>query len=517
MPPANVGFCDRCRRRVPVSHQQREGKVYLVKDCPDCGTTEALISSNAALWQRKRDLYKYQPTGAGCEMQCRECTHQHHPRMVFVEVTNRCNMNCPICIANIPTMGFRFDPPLAYFEKVLAEVARMEPPPVVHLFGGEPTVREDLFDIIDIAHRHGLRVHVNTNGLRLEDEEYCKALVEKDVAVLFSCDGRDPEIDRKLRGVPSACARRLKGLDNLKKHSRKRWNIIMCCVARHINDQHIADLFQFCHDHTNHIKGLYFIPLTETWEPGAFEADVSTTIEDVQEIVDDAFPDDAVEYLSLGLQHHLNRVLSFLGVGARQTFPNIHPNCEAGTHFFSDGTRYRPLSYFLKRPLEDVAAEAIRRAQKIDPKLAKLDPGDPAQRRRGQRIVLTAFAGLLLKAPYFKRIIKGSRWLGLARILGGLLLGKSLKEQLRKHTWLRDGLASIILPFEEHHSLESERLYKCGAGFAFEDPVTGRVGTIPVCTWTLYKDDIMRGITAKYGTASGDKAASPAAAAQELS
>ena len=44
----NVGICETCRKRIPTRHEIREGKVYICKDCPDCGLTEALISSDAA-------------------------------------------------------------------------------------------------------------------------------------------------------------------------------------------------------------------------------------------------------------------------------------------------------------------------------------------------------------------------------------------------------------------------------------------------------------------------------------
>ncbi|NQU74865.1 MAG: radical SAM protein, partial [Planctomycetes bacterium] len=60
-------------------------------------------------------------------------------------------MNCPICMANIPGMGYEFHPPLRYFERVLDGVAEMDPQPVVHLFGGEPTVRQDMFEIVTMA------------------------------------------------------------------------------------------------------------------------------------------------------------------------------------------------------------------------------------------------------------------------------------------------------------------------------------------------------------------------------
>ncbi|MHC4592241.1 MAG: hypothetical protein ACYS8L_06045, partial [Planctomycetota bacterium] len=119
MAPQNQGVCGNCRATVPVQHVKRGGQVFLQKDCPDCGITEALISTDAHDWQQKRDVWHYDKAPLmQCLLNCRTCRYSHRPKMVFVDVTNRCNMNCPICIANIPAMGFKFEPPLEYFDKV---------------------------------------------------------------------------------------------------------------------------------------------------------------------------------------------------------------------------------------------------------------------------------------------------------------------------------------------------------------------------------------------------------------
>ena len=499
----NYGVCDRCGERVPADHAIRDGKVYLHKECPDCGSTEALVSSDAAAWQHKRDVYDYKPEEARtCRLNCTGCGKKHTYRMVFVDVTNRCNMNCPICITNMPEMGFDFHPPLAYFEKLFTHFASMDPMPVLHLFGGEPTVHENLFEIIDAALDRGLRVHVNTNGLRFEDEDFCRRVCEKEVSVLFSFDGSDPAIYDRLRRVPSVAARKLKGLENLRKHSRRRQNILMCVVARRVNDQHMASLFDLCHEHSSHVKGLYFLPLTETWDEGKFETDITTTIEDVEQIVDEAFPsDEKVTYLSLGVQARVASALAVFGAGARQTFAQIHPNCESATRFYSDGERYRPINFYLKRPLDDIAAEMVRRVGAIEAKLAKLDATRAIDRFRGRWTVLRALGPLVYRAADLRRMFKGHPWLTIPRLLGGLLLGRSLDDQFRKHSRLRERLDSIILPFEESHSLESERLERCAAAFGFEDPETGEVRMVPGCSWPLYNKEILRALAAKHGTA----------------
>ena len=123
----------------------------------------------------------------------------------WLHITNRCNMNCPICIANIPSMGFEFNPPLSYFEKVLKTLSEMDPKPwAVNLFGGEPTVRDDMFEIVEIGQRYGLDMRLVTNGLKLADEEYCRKICDAGLHVLLAFDGKDPKIYERLRKSPDA-------------------------------------------------------------------------------------------------------------------------------------------------------------------------------------------------------------------------------------------------------------------------------------------------------------------------
>ena len=101
----------------------------------------------------------------------------------------------------------------------------------------------------------------------------------------------------------------------------------------------------------------------------------------------------------------------------------------------------------------------------------------------------------------FKAIVKGSRLLTAIRILGGLIAGKRLKVLLRKYTNTHAVLLMIVLPFEEPHSVESARLHRCFSGFAFEDPDTNEVKTIPTCTWSMYRKTIQQEIAEKYKSA----------------
>jgi uncharacterized radical SAM superfamily Fe-S cluster-containing enzyme len=497
MPGVNYGLCDHCGGRVPAGHVTRDGKAYLTKDCPDCGRTESLISSFADRWQHKRDIYHYDPDEVlSCSLDCAACGKDHHPRIVFVDVTNRCNLDCPICLANVPGMGFVFNPPLDYFEKIFDALGSWDPKPRIELFGGEPTVREDLFEIIETARARKLPVSVVTNSIRLANEEYCKKICEAKVDLLLAFDGRDPEVYQRMRGSTSAYDKKLKALDNVKRYSKRRHTVV-CTLARGLNDHVMKDHFEFLHGYRSIIRRLFFIPLAELWDEDNYEAKVRTTPEDVEEILDDAFGEEKLEFVPIGLFGFIEAAYAFFGK-SRVRFSTVHPNCESGAFLVSDGERYHPISVFLKRPLADVASDFVLRAQKINPRLAKLDPKKRLDRLRGKLLAVRAFAPLLFGALDFKKVMIGSRLLGTLRILGGAMLGKSFSDLVRKHTHIKDTVDITILPFEEPHSLESARLERCSAAFAYVDPDTNAVGTIPFCTWCLYRKQIFRKIADRY-------------------
>ena len=134
------------------AHTIRDGKVYLTKDCPACGITEALISSNAEVWQRKRERLgiRFAKRPATVTFSAARAIPTMIPAIVFIETTNRCNMQCPMCIASVQ-IGTDYHPPLEYFDKMFKKLATFKIKPFVELYGGEPTVRDDLLEIIKMA------------------------------------------------------------------------------------------------------------------------------------------------------------------------------------------------------------------------------------------------------------------------------------------------------------------------------------------------------------------------------
>jgi len=498
----NLGLCNTCKARVPAEFHFRDGQVWIEKHCPDCGPNESLVSSDAAVWQAKRELWDGVPTEpVDCTLNCDNCKVDHKPNMVFLDVTNRCNMNCPICIATIRGMGFDFNPPLEYFDKIFAEISKMHPKPVVQLFGGEPTVRDDLLEIIRIARGYGLKPHVTTNGVRLADEEYCRKLCEARVPVRLGFDGRHPDIYERLRNNRPAFAKKMKALENLQKFSRRKHTIISC-AAWGINDQYMADLIQYVHDNRDLFSDLGVIPLTENWEEGEFDAAVHTTMEDVEKMLAQAVPGGKVEFIPAGMTYYLRQPRSFFRKNPRSEvllLAGVHPNCESFTILVSDGKTYHGLGHYLKRPLTEAMKELAGLCKKIEPKLSALDRNKFFQRLRGQLICIRTFWSWMNKTVDFHAVAGGNP------VIQGIkfLFKRAFTDKYSKGRRPRSTLRLGVLPFEEQHSVDAARMESCKAVFAYEDTDDGKVKTIPACLWYPYRNALLEKLSQKYGAVTG--------------
>ncbi len=498
----NVGLCNTCRARVPADFLERAGQIFIRKECPTCGPSESLVSTDAAAWQAKRELWQYVPSErVRCGLHCDHCRLPHEPTIVFVDVTNRCNMYCPICIANVRGMGFDFHPPLVYFDKLFAELGRLDPVPMVELFGGEPTVRDDLVDIVNLGRAHGLKPRIVTNGLRLADEDYCRKLCEAKVRVRLAFDGRQPEIYQRLRRNPAACEKKLKALENLKKYSRRK-HALICCAARDINERHLGDLIDLCHEYVDHISELGLIPLTENWQPGEFESVERTTPEDVEQMIRRSVRGGDVEFVPAGIVHGSRKARAFFKSKSRSEMlmlGGVHPNCESMTLLVSDGEHYRSINRVLKMPLRELARELLAQSRRIEAALDRLNPRKRLDRLRGQFLVIVTYTPLVVRSVVLTPIFKGHPLLGPLRILWGLARGCRWRDLLHAHTNPLRVLRIAVLPFEEYHSIDAARLENCKASFAYEDVTDGRMRLIPACTWYLYRNERLKQISEKYG------------------
>ena len=105
---------------------------------------------------------------------------------IFVDITHRCNMECANCYVpnrEIPDMDK---------EKFYEVLRRLPSKTEIRLIGGEPTVRTDLFEIIEKIKEYGHRSTMQTNGLMLARPGYARDLVNAGMrSIYISMNGAD--------------------------------------------------------------------------------------------------------------------------------------------------------------------------------------------------------------------------------------------------------------------------------------------------------------------------------------
>ena len=524
----NKSFCGSCHELVPTRRVERDGKVYLAKDCPACGTSEVLVSNDAArhFLKRKLDPGTEHPTCPN--VQCQACKVHRPPRYAFIDLTNRCNMNCPMCVDSVGGHGFVYDPPIEHFRTIFEHLAQFDPKPTLALFGGEPTVRSDLIEIIEMARSYGFNTRVLTNAIKLADPDYCARLVGTHAHLLISYDGGNREAYAQMRGSDKFFDKKQQAIANIAKLPRGRISYVSC-LAWGMNDDRLPELLEFCHGQHPKLHGIYLMPLVATWDTEEFDYKPRRmTTEDVEQLLADCFPDYDVQFIPLGVASEITTLTSLFD---RDPFPyyGTHPNCESLYVLISDGEKYLPLDHFLRTTLPGMAEVFLQLEAKLRDRQKRWETSAVGRALNAVGLKRLAFKTLamggvlwrLLRYVRFSRMVKGwgpaKLYHTAAFLFNKVVLRKKSREARRKHLNVVDALRVVILPLEDDPILETERLERCPSTHVTYNPKTGEFKYIPVCSWRLHNKQVLSEIAAAYaemdGEAEPEAAQAPAATA----
>lgn len=264
-------LCPVCMKTIKAEKIVENDDVFIVKTCPDHGTWKVKIWSGAEHYKYLYEFAAVPKTPVkfavhdikDCPHECGLCDkHLQHSCLNVIEVTNHCNLNCPICFATANGCGYDFHPSIETIRGMFKTVVDyVKSPRCIQLSGGEPTVRDDLPEIVRIAKEMGIEhVEVNTNALRIaSDMDYLKKLKEAGVDDFYmQFDGISDEIYLKTRGKP---------LFEIKKQAIKNCEEIgigitlVVTVSPDINLGNVGEIINFASEHVPTVKGVHFQPI----------------------------------------------------------------------------------------------------------------------------------------------------------------------------------------------------------------------------------------------------------------
>jgi hypothetical protein len=292
---AEQGDWRRIEARIWVDHSTNE--IWMTKHCERHGDFQDLISTDASEYLRAEGFVQ-KGTGiqnpisysvGDCPSRCGLCfEHESKTVLAIIDVTNRCNMRCPVCFANAGTAGYVYEPSIDQIDRMLETATRVNFPKGIHalqLSGGEPTVRDDLPDIIRLVKRHGINhIEINTNGLKVGDPKtgaaYLQDLKDAGISTLYlqfdgltpgprmvsrvpdsGSEGRSMAEQGKRRLAEYYTGRQLNVVNNARKVGFESI-VLVVTLQRGVNDDQMGDILSYAGKNSDVIRCVNFQPVS---------------------------------------------------------------------------------------------------------------------------------------------------------------------------------------------------------------------------------------------------------------
>jgi len=169
------------------------------------------------------------------------------PELIILDLTHRCNLLCNIC-------EIRKDKPIREFSlkeanDIIKQAAEWQVKDFA-LSGGEPLMREDIFEILDFVAKNRFHIGILTNGVILNDAMVKKLLpylAEGFLSLSISLDALTPEIHDEIRGIKGSFERTAQAFKNLselkKKYPKINFNSISIILNENLEE--LLDLAVF--------------------------------------------------------------------------------------------------------------------------------------------------------------------------------------------------------------------------------------------------------------------------------
>ncbi|MFP3871706.1 MAG: tetraether lipid synthase Tes [Candidatus Aenigmatarchaeota archaeon] len=499
LPKKTVSLCPECKEKIPAEIKEKDGKVVMEKDCDEHGHFESLVWSDVDLYL-KAEVFAYDGKGVdnpyyedatSCPENCGLCNlHKSHTCLANIDLTNRCNMNCPICFANANKQGYVYQP--SYEEVVdMLKTLRAEEPvptPAVQFSGGEPTVYPNFFEVIEKASELGFsQIQVATNGIKLaNDEDFARKCEEAGLhTVYLQFDGLKEEIYIKARGRKMLDVKK-KAIENTRKTKPNPLSTVLVpTIVKTVNDDQVGPILDFAIKNRDVVRGVNYQPVAFTGRIEKEERvkqrytlpDLAKGLEEQTGYLskDDFYPVPFVTPIS--------QMVSVIKDEPQVAFTS-HPHCGLASYLvIADNGEVRPITDFVD--VEGLMAEMKKKADEWDTFLKKtaVKIGRKLKTEKGKdKSMVKNFK------KYFGDYLKEEELPGgltLTEIMKSILT-EGDKDSVGKFAWRTLFVGGMH--FQDDYNYDIERVKRCVIHYATPD---GRI--IPFCAYNggpTYREEV---------------------------
>ena len=361
LPKTTRSLCPDCTTLIDARIFEEDGKVIMEKHCPDHGDFRDIIYSDARLYLKmeewsfgdNRGLENPAVTDAArCPDDCGLCNlHTSHTALANVDLTNRCNLTCPVCFANANAAGYIYEPDFETVRKMLQALRDERPSPcrIVQFSGGEPTIYPRFLDVLRMAKEMGFsHLQAATNGLKFTDLEFAQQAKEAGLHTLYlQFDGVCDDVYRRTRGQ-DLWEKKLQCIENVRKAGLKI--VFVPTIVKGLNENQIGDIIRLALEYVDCTSGISFQPVAFTGRIARHELLAKRfTLSDFAHAVQQqtGIADPYQDWFPLSCVTPFSKLLGALR-GAETTTLSCHPHCSMGTYLFVDQNRKAtPVTQFM--------------------------------------------------------------------------------------------------------------------------------------------------------------------------
>ena len=373
------------------------------------------------------------------------------------------------CFFYAERAGYVYEPSIEEIRRMVRVLRSMRPVAgnSVQLTGGEPTLRDDLPEIIKMIREEGVdHVMLNTNGIRLaNDFEYYRRVKEAGVSNLYlSMDGVTPETNPKnYWEIP-------KILENARKLNDGI--VFVPTVIKTVNDHELGDIVRFGFENVDVVRAVNFQPVSLTGmmprkERERFRITIPDCIHLIEEQTDGQIPADA--WFPVPACVPVTHLIEAFTKEPKYEL-SVHFACGAGTYVFKDGDRMIPITNFID----------------VDGLLKYLqDRADEVESGRSKAIAASKILWNFRKFIDEKRAPTG---MNVTRMLLNVLIKHDYKSV---GDWHRRSMFIGMMHFQDKYNYDVERVRRCAIHYLMPD---GRI--VPFCAFNIlpewYRDLVQK-------------------------